>query len=76
MSITLEVPKYDALFSSLISNSNTNLLPPIFSAIASAVAQLQAMGFDDDDGWLTHLVEAKEGNINRVLDAIKLNQQQ
>ncbi|XP_072039912.1 LOW QUALITY PROTEIN: sequestosome-1-like [Amphiura filiformis] len=46
------------------------------TGINSAVEQLQAMGFDDDDGWLTHLVEAKGGDINRVLDAIRRNQQQ
>jgi sequestosome 1 len=36
-----------------------------------ALHQLKEMGFDDDEGWLTHLLHAKGGDIGRVLDAIQ-----
>ena len=38
--------------------------------IINAIDQLRAMGYSDDDGWLTRLATAKQGNINAVLDAI------
>jgi sequestosome 1 len=36
----------------------------------SCIAQLRAMGYTDDAGWLTRLVVSKEGNINAVLDSL------
>jgi len=34
------------------------------------VEQLKGMGFDDDGGWLTELVKAKDNDIHKVLDAL------
>jgi len=43
---------------------------PEQDAIQQVVAQLRGMGFDDDGGWLTELVKAKGGDIEKVLDAL------
>ena len=32
--------------------------------------QLQAMGFEDEGGWLYELVKAKEGDLQKILDAL------
>lgn len=32
--------------------------------------QMLAMGFSDDDGWLTQLITMKRGNIDEVLDVL------
>lgn len=36
----------------------------------SVVEQLKGMGFDNDGGWLTELVKAKDNDIHKVLDAL------
>jgi hypothetical protein len=42
--------------------------------IIKTIETLKTMGYSDDGGWLTRLVSAKGGNINKVLDAISPNQ--
>jgi len=44
--------------------------------VAGALAQMQAMGFSDDGGWLSDLLKAKSGDVGKVLDAIQPNRQQ
>ena len=39
--------------------------------IANALSYMQGMGYDNEGDWLTHLLETKNGDINRALDAIK-----
>jgi hypothetical protein len=36
-----------------------------------AIAQMRAMGFQDENGWLSQLIVAKEYDIGKVLDAIQ-----
>lgn len=38
--------------------------------IAEAVDRMLSMGFSNDGGWLSRLVEAKDGNIGSVLDTL------
>lgn len=39
--------------------------------LEETMEQLRAMGFADDNGWLTSLVTAKDYDLNKVLDAIR-----
>ena len=44
---------------------------PSNSRVQQAVDHLKSMGFSDDGGWLTQLAESREGDINKVLDALR-----
>ena len=39
-------------------------------SIAEARDQMLSMGFSDDDGWLTQLLQMKHGNIEEVIDVL------
>jgi len=41
--------------------------------IESAVEQMMSMGYSNDGGWLTHLLNTYQGDIGRALDAIHAN---
>ena len=43
--------------------------------VAQAVDQLKMMGFSDEGGWLTRLTQAKQADVNKVLDSLKPAQQ-
>ena len=40
------------------------------AAYTEVLEQLKAMGFEDESGWLYELVKAKEGDLQKVLDAL------
>merc|ERR1719432_212516 len=39
--------------------------------VEAALKTMQAMGFSDDGGWLSSLLRAKSGDVDKVLDSIK-----
>lgn len=39
--------------------------------IADAVNKMMSMGFSNDGGWLTQLLESKDGNIEKALDVLQ-----
>merc|ERR1712198_372655 len=43
--------------------------------VAGALAQMKAMGFSDDGGWLSSLLKAKSGDVGKVLNAIQPKRQ-
>jgi len=45
--------------------------PPVQPHIAEAVNQMMSMGFSNDGGWLTQLLETKNGDIEKALDVLQ-----
>lgn len=41
-----------------------------------ALETMKSMGFTDEDGWLTRLLEHTGGDISRALDTLKLGAEQ
>jgi sequestosome 1 len=39
--------------------------------IAEAVNRMMSMGFSNDGGWLTQLLENKDGDIDKALDVLQ-----
>ncbi|PAA67987.1 hypothetical protein BOX15_Mlig025817g1 [Macrostomum lignano] len=46
---------------------------PLSDTVAKSLCQMQAMGFTDEDGRLTELLLAANGDISRVLDELRQN---
>lgn len=61
------------------STSGANIYPTIpapqqehpNTRVAEALHQMQGMGFSNDGGWLSQLLESKNGDIARVLDTLQ-----
>ena len=41
--------------------------------IDAALEKMLAMGFKDEGGWLTRLLEVKGGDINQVLSVLQIS---
>merc|ERR1711944_52365 len=39
--------------------------------VEAALKTMKAMGFSDDEGWLSNLLKAKSGDVGKVLDTIQ-----
>ncbi|XP_029439207.1 sequestosome-1 [Rhinatrema bivittatum] len=44
--------------------------------LIESLSQMLSMGFSDEGGWLTRLLQAKQGNIGEALDAIQYSKRQ
>ena len=54
-----------------VQENETSKPPPTRNQnITDARDQMLSMGFSDDDGWLTQLLEMKNGNIEEVIDVL------
>lgn len=51
-----------------------NLYPNL--KVTKSVELMKSMGFNDDGGWLTRLLETTDGDIVQALDTLKLGAQQ
>jgi len=53
------------------TDQEESVLPPHPNPqVNKALAQLKVMGFTDEGGWLTKLLETKNGDINQLMDVI------
>ncbi|XP_052089582.1 sequestosome-1-like [Mytilus californianus] len=51
--------------------STTSLYPPLDPKIREALDTMMGMGFHNEGGWLTSLLNEKEGDIGKALDSIQ-----
>ncbi|PSN41051.1 hypothetical protein C0J52_24827 [Blattella germanica] len=45
--------------------------PPVRRHIEESVEKMMSMGFSNDGGWLTQLLESKDGDISKALDVLQ-----